>query len=251
MPHAVGVEAFRHFREQHGLLGRPPCAGHARLGVDHDLVEIDGLGLDQRDQRQLRAGCVAAGIGHQPRVSDLAPVDFGEAIDRFLLQLGRVMLVAVPFGVSRRIGQPEIGRQVDHLGRRRLRQQFLDHLLRGGMRQRAERDVEAGCGPVEPFDGDQLRQLERRELREHVAHRLAGAALGGEQHDLAARVPQQHPHQLRAGIAGGAEHADFRFGGHESILIQSLKELPDQGQQRGCYQGRKCRGHSPAARVTF
>jgi hypothetical protein len=46
-------------------------------------------------------------------------------------------------------------------------------------------------------------------------------------------VAQQQAHQLRAGIAGGAEHADFRFNGHGSILIQSLKGLPDQGQQRG------------------
>ena len=146
---------------------------------------------------------------------DLAPVDFREAVDRLLLQLGRVVLVAVPFRVSRRVVQPEVGRQIDDLGRRRLRQQFLDHLLRGGVRQRAERDVEPGLAPVEPVDGDQLRQVERRELRKHVAHRLAGAALGGQQHDLGARVPQQHPHQLRAGIAGGAQDADFRFGGHE------------------------------------
>ena len=44
---------------------------------------------------------------------------------------------------------------------------------------------------------------------------------------------------LRAGIAGGAEHADFRFNGHGSILIQSLNRLPEQGQQRGFYRGEK------------
>ncbi len=244
MPHPIGVEALRHLREQHRLLGRPARPGHARLGVDHDLVEVDGLGLDQRDQRQFRAGCVAAGIGDQPRLFDFAPVDFAQAIDCFFLQLRRMMLMAVPFGVSGRVGEPEIGGEVDDLGGRRLRQKRLHHLLRGGMRQRAERHVEGGLGPVEPLDGDELRQFERRELRKHVAHRLAGAALGGEQHDLSSRVPQQHPHQFGAGIARGAEHADFRFGGHESILIQSLKELPDKGQQRGCY-----RGESAAAKI--
>ena len=243
MADAIGVEAFRDFREQHGLLRRPARAGHARLGVDHDLIEIDRLGLDQRDQRKFGATGVAAGIGDQPRLLDLAPVDFGEAVDRLLLQLGRVVLVAVPFGVSRGVRQPEVGRQVHHLGGRRGAQQLLDHLLRGGVRQRAEGDVEPGFGPVEPLDGDQLRQIVRRELRKHVAHRLAGAALGGEQHDFGARMPQQHAHQLRAGIAGGAEHADLCFGGHGSILIQSLKELPDQGQQRGY------RGKSAAAKI--
>ena len=45
----------------------------------------------------------------------------------------------------------------------------------------------------------------------HCPHLLAGAALGGEQHDVGAGMAQQHPHQLRAGIAGGAEDADLRF----------------------------------------
>ena len=42
---AVGVEAFRHFGEQHLLLGRPARPGHAGLGIDHDLVGIDRLAL--------------------------------------------------------------------------------------------------------------------------------------------------------------------------------------------------------------
>ena len=102
MADAIGVEAFRHFREQHRLFGRASRAGHAGLGVDDDLVELDRLGLDQRDQRQLRAGRVAAGIGDQPGLLDLAPVDFGQPIDGFFLQLGGVMLVAIPLRIGRR-----------------------------------------------------------------------------------------------------------------------------------------------------
>jgi hypothetical protein len=30
-------------------------------------------------------------------------------------------------------------------------------------------------------------------------------------------MAQQHPNQFGAGIAGGAEYADFRFGRHGSI----------------------------------
>ena len=38
MSDAISVEAFGHFREQHRLFRRPPCPGHAGLGIDHDLV---------------------------------------------------------------------------------------------------------------------------------------------------------------------------------------------------------------------
>ena len=139
MADAIGVEALRHFREQHRLLRRPPAPVMPDLASIDDLVGLDRLGLEQRDQRQLRAGGVAARIGDQPRLLDLAPIDLDEAVDRLLLQLGRVMLVAVPLRVGRRIGEPEVGRQIDHLGRRRLCQKILHHLLRGRMRQRAER----------------------------------------------------------------------------------------------------------------
>ena len=55
---AVGVKAFGYFREQHLLSRRPARSGHARFGVDDDLVGIDRLGLEQRDQRQLaRSSC--------------------------------------------------------------------------------------------------------------------------------------------------------------------------------------------------
>ena len=220
MTNAIGVKALRDFREQHGLLGRAPCARHARLGIDDNFVELDRLVLDQRNERQLRAGRVAAGIGDQPRLPDLAPVNFGQTVDGLLLQLRRVMLVAVPFRVGRGIRQAKVGRQIDHLGRWRLRQQILDDLLRRRVRQGAERNVQRGASPVDAIDRDKLRQRKRRELRKHIAHRLAGAALGGQQHDLGARVAQQHAHQLAPGIARGPQHADLRFCGHESILIQ-------------------------------
>src|SRR5262245_65845984 len=35
--YAIGVEAFRDLRKQHLSFRRPPRAGHARFGVDHDL----------------------------------------------------------------------------------------------------------------------------------------------------------------------------------------------------------------------
>ena len=153
---AIGVEAFRHFGEQHRFLRRAPGAGHPGLGVDHDPLGLDRLVLQKRHQRQLRAGGVAAGIGDQPRLPDVAPVDFGQPVDRFGLKFRRVMLVPVPARVSRDIAQPEIRRQIDDLRVRRVSQQLLQHLLRGGMRQRAEDEIERLRLPVEPLDRDQL-----------------------------------------------------------------------------------------------
>ena len=242
MADAIGVEALRHLGEQHLLLRRPARPGHAGLGVDHDLVRHDRLGLEQRRQRKLRAARVAAGVGDEPRLLDLVAMHLDQAIDRLALQLRRMMLVAVPARIGRDVVQPEVGREVDHLGLRRLGQKIADHLLRGGMRQRAERQIERGLLPVDAFDRDELRQLERRELREHRAHLLPGPAVGGEQRELDVGMAQQQPHQLRAGVAGGAEHADFRFGGrfgsHGSDPLPSvLSGPPDQGNHRGAIYG--------------
>ena len=81
------------------------------------------LRAQQRDQRKLRAGRVAAGIGDEMRAGDVVAIDLGEAVDRLPLQLRRVVLVAVParVGVGR---EPEVGRQIDHLDRRQRAEQL-------------------------------------------------------------------------------------------------------------------------------
>ena len=142
----------------------------------------------------------------------LCAVDFGQPIDRLLLQLGREVRVAVPALVRRRIGKAEIGRQINDLGRRRALEQIRDDFLRRAVRQRAENQIEPRAPPSRRRRARvSCRQVERRELRKHLGHRLAGAAVGGQQSDLHMRMAQQQPHQFRAGIAGSAEHADFRL----------------------------------------
>src|SRR6478736_7578175 len=102
MAYTIGMKALRDFREQHALPCSPPCSRHTRLGVDDNFVEFDRLVLDQRDQRKLCARGVASGICNEPRVFNRAPMDFSEAVDCFPLKFWSVMLVAVPFRVSRR-----------------------------------------------------------------------------------------------------------------------------------------------------
>ena len=208
---AVSVKAFGHFREQHILARRPPRPGHARFGVDDDLVGIDRVRLQQRDQRQLGAARVAAGIGDEPRRLDLSPIDLGETVDRVFLQFGRGVGMAVPARIGGRIGQAEIGRKIDDLDARRARQQMLDHRLRRGVRQRAESKIKPERLPIDGIERRQRRQGEGQELRKHVRHRLAGPAIGGQQHDFRARMADEQPQQFRAGIAGGAEHPDLGF----------------------------------------
>ena len=109
MADTISVKALRHFGELHLLLGGPARSGDAGFGVDHDLVGIDGVRFQQRHERKLRAGRVAARIGDEPRFLDLLPVDLDQAIDRLFLELRRMMGMTVPVCVGGRVGEPKIG----------------------------------------------------------------------------------------------------------------------------------------------
>ena len=97
------------FGEQHLLLGRPARSGHAGLGIDDDLVGIDRLGAQQRDERQLRAGRIAARIGDEARLLDRVAIELDQPVHRLFLELRRIMLVAIPARIGGRIGETKIG----------------------------------------------------------------------------------------------------------------------------------------------
>jgi len=59
------------------------------------------------------------------------------------------------------------------------------------MRQRAEGEIEPERLPIGVIDGSEPGQRIGRKLREHIGHRLAGAAVGREQHDFDARMAQK------------------------------------------------------------
>ena len=188
MADPVGMETLRDLREQHVLLGRPARPRHPRLRVDDDVVDRDHAFADQRDERKLCACGVAAGIGDEPRLFDVVAVDLDQTVNRLFLQVGRGMLAAIPARIGGGVGETKIGREVDHFRARRGRKKRGDHFLRGRMRQRAEYEIKPRACPVNAVDRDELRQVERRELREHVAHRLAGPPIGREQRNLDLRV---------------------------------------------------------------
>jgi hypothetical protein len=108
------------------------------------------------------------------------------------------------------------------------------------MRQRAKRQIESEGPPVGLLDGRERWQRVRGELRKDIRHRLAGAAIGGKQHDLDARMADQQPQQLGAGIAGGTEDSDLGFllYGHDRPL--GLRKA--QADSAGTVSREACRG---------
>jgi len=122
----------------------------------------------------------------------------------------------------------------------RALKQIRDHFLRSAVRQRAEGEIESERLPIGAFDGRECRQRVRRKLRKHLRHRLAGAAIGGKQRDLDARMSDQQPKEFSAGVAGGTEDSDFRFllCGHDRPL--GLRKA--QAESAGTISREACRG---------
>ena len=137
---AVGVQALAHL----GCAARLSLAARP-APVTPDLASmmigssVDQAGLEQRPQRQLRGGRVAAGVGDQIGRPDRLARELGQAVDGILLALGRPVRLAVGPLVERGVAQAEIGREVDHLGAAR---QLADHVLGRAVRQAAEHDIE-------------------------------------------------------------------------------------------------------------
>ena len=226
--HPVGVDALAHLGEQGAL--REPAAGAAdpRLGVDDDVLGDDPAGLDQGHQRQQGGGGIAARTGHQARPGDGVAGQFAEAVDRILLQRRRPVGVAVPAGVGVFVGEPEIGRKVDHLETGRERR---DDVLRGPVGQAAKHHVDGV--PVHPVEGHQIGQGGARQVGKDRSEGFPGLAVGGEDADLGPRMAHQEPHQFGARVSAGADDGDpdrvrpgrFRVARHGSITPMP-KERP-------------------------
>ena len=75
----VGQDVLARHRQVGGLVERPPGAGDALLGVDHDVGDQPGAG--ERREREQRGRRVAAGVGHDVALGDLLAVQLGQAVD--------------------------------------------------------------------------------------------------------------------------------------------------------------------------
>ena len=190
--------------KQHVFLERPPGPGNPVLQVADDVVEVDQPALDQRAQRELHGRGVAAGPGDQPRGANVVAVELGQAVNRLFLQIDRDMGGAVPFFISRRVAEAEIGAQIDNLHRFR---QVAHKRLAQPMGQRREDKVDRG--KVDRLDRGQRGKGEVAQMRKDRSHLHPGLAVGGKGRDLHPRMGRDQADEFGAGIARSAQNRDF------------------------------------------
>ncbi len=105
----VCVHPLGYFREQVCGLGGPSGARDTCLGIDNNILGRDFPGRQQGRQGQDRHGGITARAGDQPGIGQFVPRGFGQAIHGLGLQMGRVMLMAIIFGIGVDAVQAEIG----------------------------------------------------------------------------------------------------------------------------------------------
>ena len=88
--------------EKARLLGLAPRARDSRLGVDDDVLALDQPVFEQRRQRQLRRGRVAARVRHEAGAAHLIACELGQAVDRLCLERHGAVRPPVPFRVDSR-----------------------------------------------------------------------------------------------------------------------------------------------------
>ena len=123
----------------------------------------------------------------------------GQPIDRFALQIERLMFVPVPCLVGLGAGEAEVGRHVDELDLRVVGEDRLRDLLGRPMRQPAEQSVDVA--PIGILDGRQIRKIGETEMREDFGHRLAGVTVRRQNRDLHDRVAKAEADKVGAGVA--------------------------------------------------
>ena len=176
------------FCEQHVLLQRTPCPGNTVLQVADDVIQIDHIRSNQRTQRKLHRGCVAACASHQTGGFNVFAVKFGQAVDSGLLQFNRHMRRAVPFFISSRIAQPEISAKIDDF---HVVWKIADECLGEAMRQCREHQIDTVKINLVQFD--QIRQVHVAQMWEHVSHRLSCLSLSRQGHNLKRRMCRDNP----------------------------------------------------------
>mmetsp|Transcript_7003 Transcript_7003/g.24097 ORF Transcript_7003/g.24097 Transcript_7003/m.24097 type:complete len:342 (-) Transcript_7003:1444-2469(-) len=212
--YAVRVHPLRDLAVQVALLRAPSRPAHPALGVDDDVLRQDETGVQQRNQRELNAGGVTARIGHQARRGDLLPLELGQAVHGFPLQVGCLVRRAVPLRVHVDVLEPKVRRKVHDLLRLR---EARDDLLCRPVRKAAKHRID-----LIPFYVLYLgqRQVHRRvlglaleeglpEVREGGPEGLARAPLARDCPDVNTRVEGQKPCDLGPGVPARAKDSDL------------------------------------------
>ncbi len=196
----------------------PARAGRARHR-GHEHRPVGEAEREERHRREQRGGGEAAGMRHVRR--GRAVQVLGHRAGELLRPRGRSVRVPVDALVFREIGIAVIGRDVDHGGigagclglpQDRVDQRVGDAVRRGrehGGARLARHDV-AGIR-----DGD-VTQVPAggREVREGLRDRLARLAVGGDRHQLEARMREREAQQFAGHVAGAAQDHGRRLRAH-------------------------------------
>ena len=180
-------------------------AGHARLGVDHDVG--DQLRRGERGKREDRCGREAARTGDEVRARDLIAVELGQAVDRPLDQLG-VRVLDIPALVGCEVAQAKVGGEVDHPYA--TAEKLGDERRRGGVRVGDDRRVYLRVALEIELLHDHVHPM----LGVDVAMPAPGLAARGDRGELELRVAVDQSRGEGARVTGGAGDEDARHGAH-------------------------------------
>ena len=108
--HRIGMKTFGKLCVQQIFLGRAPGARHPRFQVDNNLIEINHTGRDQWAQCKLPRCGITSRTRHQARFRNFGAIKFCEPVNRDLLQIRRIMGLAIPFAVNFRVIDAKISR---------------------------------------------------------------------------------------------------------------------------------------------
>jgi hypothetical protein len=170
--------------------------------IDDQAGGIDQPRIDQRLARQDRRRRVASRRRDAGRAPNRVACDLGNAVGEAGQEFGRFGRFPVPACIIIRVAQPEIRAQVDE--RHAARDDGRGDTLRRAVGQRREHQV-ALVQQVSVERLDPLLRVGNRQMRMHVAHGVARAAVADQRTGAQRRVRVQQPQQLAADVPRRAQ----------------------------------------------
>ena len=206
---AVRPHAFIAFDKKIIDFGLPPGAAHPTQAVGDDVIRLDQLVAEQRNQRQQNTGWITAGARDQSCAGNFVAINLRQSVDRVAQEAGCAVFVRVKLEVSCGIFDSEIGAEIDdpHAGlQKRARKIDCD-----AMRQSEKRDLDFCRDFFRRGVGEPQRSGGRMQTstRKNFGHGFARGLARSYRHQLRPRMTQKQAHQLLARITGRAKNCDL------------------------------------------
>ena len=92
---SVGLDVLIALTEEYSRFRPPAGTGDSRFRINDDGAGSYQPGLQQRGNRQDRAGCVAPGIGNKPGAGNCGTLQFTESVDSLRQQFRRGLFASM------------------------------------------------------------------------------------------------------------------------------------------------------------